>query len=121
MTKADLESYRRALLNLRTRLAGDVDYLTEQAMGPSGNGMSGHMTGDLTDLGADLSEQESTLSLLKNEEQVLQDIGLALRRMDEGTYGKCEECQVNIPKARLSVLPYTRHCVQCARTLEQRS
>ena len=41
--------------------------------------------------------------------------------IDHGTFGRCEECQGPIPKPRLQALPYTRHCVACARKLQQSS
>jgi RNA polymerase-binding transcription factor DksA len=72
-------------------------------------------------LGTDNFEQEFTLSLLQNQEQALDEIAHALERMNKGTYGHCEECSSAIPKARLQAMPYTRHCVACARKLEQRS
>ena len=75
----------------------------------------------MADLGTDNFEQEFTLSLLQNEEQVLGEIREALKRMDAETFGKCEECQGAIPKARLQAPPYTRHCVKCARKLQQSS
>ena len=44
----------------------------------------------------------------------------ALGRIDAGTYGRCEECGEMIAKPRLQALPYTRHCIECARALESR-
>jgi phage/conjugal plasmid C-4 type zinc finger TraR family protein len=75
----------------------------------------------MADLGTDNYEQEFTLGLLQNQEQALQEISLALDRIDKGTYGRCEECGNPIPKARLQALPHTRHCVACARKLQQSS
>ena len=44
----------------------------------------------------------------------------ALGRIDAGTFGRCEECREPIARPRLQALPYTRHCIQCARALENR-
>jgi DnaK suppressor protein len=98
MTKADLESFRQALLALRQRLTGDVSHLTEEAF--DHNGMAGAPIHP-AELGSDSYEQGFTLSLIQNEEAVLAAIGEALRRIDEGTYGRCEECKVVIPRPRL--------------------
>lgn len=124
MTKTDLESYRRSLLALRTRLKGNFSHLSEEALRTAGGESSGSLSNTpihMADLGTDNFEQEFTLSLLQNEGQVLEEIGEALKRIDAGTYGKCEECQAAIPKARLQALPYTRHCVKCARKVQQSS
>jgi RNA polymerase-binding transcription factor DksA len=124
MSKADLESYRQTLLSLRNRLTGDVSHLADEALRANGGEASGSLSNaplHMADLGTDNFEQEFTLSLLQNQEQALQEISAALDRLDRGTYGKCEECQGPIPKARLQALPHTRHCVACARKLQQSS
>jgi RNA polymerase-binding transcription factor DksA len=124
MTKADLETYRATLLSLRNRLTGDVSHLAGEAMRGAGGESSGSLSNaplHPADLGSDNFEQEFTLSLLQNQEQVLEEIADALERIKKGTFGRCEECLVLIPKARLQALPYTRHCVACARKLQQSS
>ncbi len=78
--------------------------------------MSG--AGDIADQGSDIYEYEFNLSLLQNQEQTLAEIRDALERIDTGDFGRCEECQVPIPRPRLQALPYTRHCVSCARKLQ---
>jgi RNA polymerase-binding transcription factor DksA len=124
MTKADLDSYRELLVSLRSRLNGDVTHLADEALRSTGGEASGSLSNaplHMADLGTDNFEQEFTLSLLQNQEQALDEIREALGRIDRGTFGQCEECQQPIPKARLQALPYTRHCVACARKLQQSS
>ena len=122
MTKAELDSYRELLVSLRSRLNGDVTHLADEALRSTGGEASGSLSNaplHMADLGTDNFEQEFTLSLLQNQEQALDEIREALGRMDRGTFGQCEECHQPIPKARLQALPYTRHCVDCARKLQQ--
>src|SRR5690348_8745985 len=124
MTKAELATYREALLALRSRLTGDVSHLADEALRARGGEASGSLSNaplHMADLGTDNFEQEFTLSLLQNQEQALKEIGEALERIRQGSYGRCEECGGAIPKARLQALPYTRHCVGCARKLQQSS
>jgi RNA polymerase-binding transcription factor DksA len=118
MTKVELEAYRQQLLEMQKRLNGDVSHLTNEALGTSGNGLS-NMPIHMADLGSDAFEQENTLSLLANEQQRLEEIAEALERIKQGTFGRCEECETEIPKARLKELPYARYCVACARKQEQ--
>jgi RNA polymerase-binding protein DksA len=59
-------------------------------------------------------EIEKELSLARNAEGLLDQVGEALERMDEGVYGKCQSCGRAIPVARLEALPYTKLCVDCA-------
>lgn len=124
MTKADLDSYQKTLLSLRTRLTGNISRLADEAFRTNGNETSGNLSHaplHIADLGSDSFEQEFTLSLMQNEEQVLEEIGEALERIAQGTFGKCEECQAAITKGRLQALPYTRYCVKCARKVQQSS
>jgi DnaK suppressor protein len=124
MTKADLDTYRETLLSLRRRLNGDVSHLADEALRAMGGEASGSLSNaplHMADLGTDNFEQEFTLSLLQNQEQALEEITEALERIRHGTFGLCEECKGPIPKARLQALPYTRHCVACARKLQQSS
>jgi RNA polymerase-binding transcription factor DksA len=122
MTKTEMEAMRANLLSLRSRHNGDVSHLADEALRRTGGGAAGNLSNmpiHMADLGTDNFEQEFTLSLLQNEEQLLDEIGAALERMNQGTFGRCEECQGEIPKARLQAVPYTRYCVDCARKLER--
>src|SRR5947209_5584533 len=122
MTKPKTESYRQHLLALRNRLNGDVSHLADEALRKNQKDASGNLSSmpiHMADIGTDNFEQEFTLSLLANEEQVLEQIAAALDRIKDGTFGRCEECQGVIAKPRLKELPYTRYCVACARKLEQ--
>jgi RNA polymerase-binding protein DksA len=124
MTKPELDTFRQILLNLRSRLNGDVSHLADEALRAMGGEASGSLSNaplHMADLGTDNYEQEFTLGLLQNQEQALQEISQALDRIDKGAYGRCEECGNPIPKARLQALPHTRHCVACARKLQQSS
>jgi DnaK suppressor protein len=124
MTKADLDGYRQRLLALRDRLNGDVSHLADEALRKNQRDSSGNLSSmpiHMADIGSDNFEQEFTLSLLQNEEHVLIEIGDALDRIGQGSYGRCEECGHPVPRVRLDALPYTRHCVACARKLEQKT
>jgi RNA polymerase-binding transcription factor DksA len=122
MTTAELQHYRQELLALQSRLNGDVAYLAGEALGKPGEEATvslSHAPIHMADLGTASFEQQFTLTLLENEEQVLEQIAAAWDRIDQGTFGRCEECLKEIPKARLLVLPYTRYCVECAREVQQ--
>jgi RNA polymerase-binding protein DksA len=121
MMGPDLEHYRAVLLALRRRLTGDVSHLADEALRARGGEASGSLSNaplHPADLGTDNYEQEFTFSLLENQERTLEEIGEALNRMERGTYGRCEECGGEIPRARLQALPYARHCVACARKVQ---
>ena len=84
--------------------------------GSDNAGMPIHMA----ELGSDNFEQEFTLSLMESEEDTLGLIDAALNRIEEGTYGRCTQCDGTIPKARLNAIPYTPVCIKCAEASENR-
>lgn len=121
MTATDLENYRRVLLDLQRRFNGDISHLVEEALrtGSGAGGNLSHTPLHPADLGTDNYEQEFTLSLLQNEEHLAEEISAALVRVNQGAFGRCEDCRQPIPKVRLSAVPYARWCVECARKREQ--
>jgi DnaK suppressor protein len=58
--------------------------------------------------GRDVAERALQATL-----ETIRDIEAALHRAELGTYGQCERCGGAIPAARLEVVPYASHCVQC--------
>jgi DnaK suppressor protein len=116
--KNNLDIYRSRLLDLRSRLRGEMGRMADAALG-QGRSETSSLPIHLADLGSDNFEQELTLSLVGSEKEALDKIEVALERIAEGSYGKCEECGKKIPESRLEAIPYTAVCVQCASIQEQ--
>ena len=68
------------------------------------------------DPGARLSAREAIEALNVLQAAQLEKIDHALARIEEGTYGTCEDCGVAIPAARLEVMPSATLCVECQAT-----
>ena len=66
----------------------------------------------------DLSEDIS-LRHLSSHRDDLQRIDEAIRKIDEGTYGLCEDCGEQISEERLKILPYAIYCIDCKERREQ--
>ena len=66
----------------------------------------------------DLSEDISLRQLSTHRETLIK-IDNALRKLDEGTYGICEECGEDINEARLQVMPFAIYCIDCQEKMEQ--
>lgn len=117
MNKADVKAFKERLLALRARLRGDVNQLAESALKKNrtqANGDLSSMPIHMADIGSDNFEQEFTLSLIETDGNTLTKIEAALDRIEEGSYGECEECGAKIPKQRLMAVPYATMCVKCA-------
>ena len=75
MKVADMRAYQRVLEQLRSRLRGDVNTMADAALGTKTNEPIGHsstMPVHMADIGSDVFEQEFTLSLMENEEELFQ-------------------------------------------------
>jgi DnaK suppressor protein len=57
--------------------------------------------------------------MCERDQNKLEQIKHALERIDDESYGYCEECEEKIRKARLIALPFTRLCINC-KTEEER-
>jgi DnaK suppressor protein len=66
---------------------------------------------DSGQVAAELGENQALAAQLKDQ---LADVELALTKLDQGTYGRCETCGVPIGEARLEVMPATRFCIDHA-------
>jgi len=64
-------------------------------------------------------EDSEVVDALGNEaREELGKISVALRRMDDGTYGTCSGCGSAIGSARIEAYPYASECIECA-TIEE--
>jgi RNA polymerase-binding transcription factor DksA len=109
MKSDELEAFRQVLLGLRARLRGDLDQMTDEALRrhqPDSSGNLSNVPLHMADVGSENYDQEQVHD--------------ALDRISAGTFGRCQECGEAIARPRLQALPYTRHCIQCAREMESR-
>ena len=59
-------------------------------------------------------ERQQVAALLAAADARLDELQLAMQRVIEGTYGRCERCEQPIAADRLEALPTTMTCVACA-------
>ena len=71
------------------------------------------------DHGTETFEQEKALSILETHREELADLDLAMKKLQEGSYGKCETCEKEIPADRLDARPAARFCVEHQRDAER--
>ena len=73
---------------------------------------------DAFDLVQSIAERELAITQLDQLSHATVEIKAALQRIDQGTYGVCEECEVPIAPRRLDAVPFARLCVACQQRLE---
>lgn len=69
--------------------------------------------------GTDAYDRQFGLSLASSEQEAVAQMNDALRRLADGTYGVCEQCQGGIEKARIEALPFVRTCIRCQSDMEK--
>jgi len=57
--------------------------------------------------------REVDLALMQMKSETLKKIDQAILRLEEGTYGRCQDCDAEIPPARLRALPFAALCRDC--------
>ena len=60
------------------------------------------------------------ISQTARDTQELEDIGSALKRSDDGTYGECVDCGEDIPRPRLEATASAARCIPCQEKVEAR-
>ncbi|MBI4562267.1 MAG: TraR/DksA C4-type zinc finger protein [Candidatus Rokubacteria bacterium] len=77
--------------------------------------------GDLADRPVLTPEAEIGYEVVDHRAHILTQIDHALRKLEEGTYGRCETCDEPIPPARLQALPFAIRCTRCQEAWERRA
>lgn len=105
----------------RELLAGRRDELLDEA-GRTAERMSDSATGfpDPTDRGLLETERNLTLRIRDRERKLLAKIDEALERIDNGSFGLCDECGESIGIERLKARPVTTLCIGCKADQEER-
>jgi RNA polymerase-binding protein DksA len=121
LTKQQLKHFRQLLIGERAKFAGEIRSIaheTSQNPRDASGDLSAYTT-HMADMAADTYERELSTNLVSNEQQVLYQIDDALKRVDEGTFGICQQCNKPISLSRLKAVPYAPLCIRCQRAKEQ--
>jgi len=118
-TATELKSLKsdlgKDLVRLQKELAvaeAEMEHLVEAAGVGAGD--------DQADAGAKTFEREHEMSLVYNARDMVQQTERALERINNKSYGKCEDCGNYIGKARLQVFPRATLCMACKQKEERR-
>ena len=74
--------------------------------------------GDEADVASGSVEKELLFELNDNERSILVSIEAALRKIENNTFGLCENCRKKIKKERIKALPFARCCITCQSKVE---
>jgi YteA family regulatory protein len=111
----DREEIRARLLRERDNLQRQLEEFEKMADMALEDSLSELSTYDNhpADIGSETFERSKDLGLRDNVRLQMQAIDDALAKLDQGSYGYCDECGVPIDPERLRVLPFTTKCRVC--------
>ena len=112
--KKFLSKVREQLTEMKGKLLSEID--TELRAEREGNKDEGL---DTYDLASEERDREINFILSDRERQKIQQIDDALARLDDGSYGVCESCGLDIAEERLQAMPFTRLCRDCQQDQER--
>lgn len=117
----DLRQIKRRLEEKQAQLREHIAGLTEARPTPVDAERIDQGPYEPEETVVDLLEMEQERSILMNEQALLTEVQDALKRIDEGTYGRCIVGGELIPEKRLDAIPWTRYCVKHEEQIEQSS
>jgi len=100
------KEFRDTLMGLRERLTGQITAL-------KGDSLQRFDAANTEEDGTDAFERQFALNLVSSEQDALFEIDEALRRLEDSTYGVCQQCAKMIEPSRLKALPFVKMCVKC--------
>ena len=112
MNNPNLLQYQNRLLDMRPRLEEEIHRSIDA------------VREEINPIGEDNKEPseglDKELAIEKTQEDILHAVDDALRRIENGTFGVCQNCGIEIPQLRLEAVPYAPYCINCERQLERR-
>jgi RNA polymerase-binding transcription factor DksA len=117
-----IREQKQKLLQLRDAVVDSMAGVAQGTLRSRAEGSEASAFGmHQADAGSDAYDRDFALSLLSQEQDALYEIDEALKRIEVGTYGKCEMSGKPIPRARLEAIPFARFTVECQSQLEKQS
>ncbi len=124
MRKARMKKYKKLLLAAKENLEAEVQQLQRDNLNRSQRESSGDLSGysyHMADVGTDTFGREVELKIASAGSETMKDIDESLRRIEDGTYGKCQICGGQVSEKRLEAVPYAQLCISCKSDEERNS
>ena len=116
MKKNKLKHFQSLLENIRTKIVGDVEKAHHNKKSNEVEQMA-----DISDDAARSYGKKLQGDLEEQEWVKLKQVEAALKKVEDGEYGICEQCEQEILETRLEIMPYTEFCIQCLSEMEKQT
>ncbi len=116
MRKTEMKKYERLLLAKKKALLEEMATTMKAQVSTTIRESTGDISSysyHMADQGTDAMERELAFMFASKSGRLIYHIDEALRRIQEGTFGKCHKCGEQISAARLQAVPHARMCIEC--------
>ena len=114
MEKLKVDKYKKLLFEAKAKIINGGTFCSDKDLSVSSDDLS-----DDADLASSVINQSVTFNMRQRELNKLNAIEEALYRIEQGTFGICEECDESIGDSRLKNQPWTKLCITDAEELER--
>mgnify|MGYP002336410882 CR=1 FL=1 len=108
MNRQQLDRFRKVLTEKREELVLDVEEVRSRSAADTDEEDK-----DYIDYAVSSYTKEFLFSLSDLERKQLDAVDKALRAIEHGTYGTCDECGEDIEEKRLKAVPWATYCLKC--------
>ena len=122
-TKKELLEFKKLVLKKKEEMLDDIKHISDDTLKKSQKEASGDISGytyHMADVATDSYDREFSLGLASSERNFIYELDDTLKRIEEGTFGICQNCKALISKGRLKAVPYARNCVKCQEKKEKK-
>lgn len=123
LNKKELNEFKKLVIKKKDAALDEIKHISEDTLKKSQKEASGDISGytyHMADVATDTYDREFSLGLASNERTFIYELDDALKKIEDGTYGVCEDCKAPISKTRLKAVPYARLCVKCQEKKEKK-
>ncbi len=117
MRKKVIDSIQKKLI---VKMNDILSMFEKEDLEEVGETESENVIGDIVDKANSVYEMQINEKLNETEQRNLFEIQDALKRIEEGVYGKCVVCGKGIEEKRLLAIPEARMCIQCKAASEKK-
>lgn len=121
-SKKDLKDFKKIVLEKKEEIIEGLQHISDDTLKKSQKEASGDISGytyHMADVATDNYDREFSLGLASNERKSLYELDDALKRIEEGVFGICDDCKNKITKIRLKAVPSARLCIKCQQKREK--
>lgn len=123
MVAENLEYFKNLILQKKEKSINELNFIEESSMRKTLQDQSGDLSSysfHIADQGTDTMGREIAFSFASRYGKYLGHLDEALKRIENGTYGICRNCGVQINIERLEAVPNATQCIKCKSSDEKK-